>query len=91
MHRPGLHALRMKAIFLCVSGMVLILEVQVLYGPIGRNSQPKAQSRREAGWGTKPEATLGFAKQEPDRRPVRWVNLTFYPGVHKSGDAVTAA
>ena len=31
------HGRRRPAIHVCVPGMALILEVQVLYGPIGRN------------------------------------------------------
>jgi hypothetical protein len=35
----------------CVPGMALILEVQVLYGPIGRNRYPKATALPRGEWG----------------------------------------
>ena len=55
-----------------VPGMALILEVRVLYGPIGRNRQLKATAPPRGGVGRKPKAKLGVDEQEPDRRPVRW-------------------
>jgi hypothetical protein len=54
--------------------MALIQEVEVLYGPVGRNRQPKATASSRGGVGRKPEAKLGADEQESDRRPVRWGN-----------------
>ena len=60
--------------FLCVPGMVLMLEVKVLCGPGEGNREPKATASPRGGVGRKPEAKFGPDEQEPDTRPARWDN-----------------